>query len=45
MLTVPVEAYTKASAVTNSVDAIRLITTYVIPDRTCSRPPPSVSST
>ena len=45
MLTVPVDAYTKASAVTNKVEAIRLITTYVIPERTCSRPPPRVSST
>ena len=45
MLTVPVAAYSSASTVMNRVDATRLITTYVMPDRTWSGRPPRVMST
>ena len=45
MFIVPVAAYVKARASRNSTDAIRLITTYVIPERTCSSRPPSVMRT
>ena len=36
MFTVPVAEYMNARAIRNSVDASRLITTYVMPERTCS---------
>ena len=45
MLTVPVAAYVKARPIRNSTDATRLMTTYVMPERTCSSRPPSVIST
>ena len=45
MLTVPVAAYVNARAARNSTEATRLITTYVMPERTWSSRPPSVIST
>ena len=44
-LTVPVDAYVNARASRNRTDATRLMTTYVMPERTCSRRPPSVMRT
>jgi hypothetical protein len=45
MLTVPVAEYRNASAVMKSDDASRLMTTYVMPDRTWGGVPPRVIST